>query len=183
MARSLQEMDAPVTIVNPGGIIGPHDPYLGESNEIVLQVLKGQLPVFPRGALQYVDVRDTAAVLVAALAHEPGGRYLVPGTDVTSLHEPLREVTGRRLPMLPVPPRMAEIGTLPGYLTGWSFLPGAREGARITGCANHVDFSATTRELGVTGRPLTESLADTVRWLVVAGHLPARLAGRARPGT
>src|SRR6476659_7414075 len=75
VARSLQEMDAPVTIVNPGGIIGPDDPYLGESNELVLQVLKGQLPVFPRGGLQYVDVRDTAAVLVAALAHEPGGRY------------------------------------------------------------------------------------------------------------
>ena len=128
-------------------------------------------------------MRDTAAVLVAAVGHEPGGRYLVPGTDVTSLHEPLRQVTGRRLPMLRVPPLAAEIGTLPGYLTGWSFLPGAREGARITGCANRVDFSATTLAFGVGTRPLTESLVDTVHWLVAAGHLSARLAGRARPST
>ena len=182
VARSLQEAGAPVTIVNPGGVIGPHDPYLGESNDLVVQVLKGRLAIFPRGKLPYVDVRDTAAVLVAAVGHAPGGRYLVPGTAVADLHEPLRELTGRRLPMLRVPPLVADIGTLPGYLTGWGFLPGMREGARITACANTIDSSATTRDLGIRGRPFAESLLDTVHWLVAAGHLPARLAGRARPG-
>ena len=53
----MQEAGDPVTIVNPGGVIGPHDPYLGETNEIVVQVLLGKQPVFPRGRQQFVDVR------------------------------------------------------------------------------------------------------------------------------
>ena len=43
--------EAPPTIVSPGGVIGPHDPYLGESNDVIVQILRGQLPVFPRGRL------------------------------------------------------------------------------------------------------------------------------------
>ena len=46
--------------------------------------LRGRLPTWPRGGLQWVDVRDTAAVVVAAL-DRPGRRYLVPGKDVARL--------------------------------------------------------------------------------------------------
>ena len=177
VARELRADGAPVTLVNPGGVIGPYDPYLGESNDLILQILRGRMPVYPRGQLHYVDVRDTAAVLAAAVDHEPGAHYLVPGVGVTSLHAPLREVTGRKLPVLLVPPRVAELATTPGYLSGWNRLPGALEGARITGCANSVDSRLTTRDLGVSARPLHETLIDTVRWLVEAGHLPPGLAG------
>ncbi len=181
IARGLQASGAPVTIVNPAGVLGPHDPYLGESNELVGQLLRGRLPVFPRGQAPYVDVRDTAAVLTAAVDHEPGGRYLVPGETVASLHGLLREITGRRLPVVFLPSIVARAATLPGYLTELEFLPGAIEGVRITACANSIDASATTRDLGVTARPLAESLADTVRWLVTSGHLPAKLAGKVVP--
>lgn len=125
IARRMQEAGDPVTIVNPGGVIGPHDPYLGETNEILVQVLSGKQPVFPRGRQQFVDV------------------------------------------------------AMPGYLTGWSFLPGSVEGVRISSCGNSVDASRTTADLGVTARGQDEALTDTVRWLVEAGHLPAKLAGRA----
>ena len=57
----------------------------------------------------------------------------------------------------------------------------AVEGVRIIGCANRVDASETTRQLGVTARPLAESLQDTVRWLVEAGHVSAKQAGKAAP--
>ncbi len=181
IAREMQEAGDPVTIVNPGGVLGPHDPYLGESNEIVLQLLQGKLPVFPRGRAPYVDVRDTAAVLTAAVDHQPGGRYVVPGESVASMHALLREITGRRLPVLFLPSAVAVAATWPGYATGLGFLPGAIEGVRIAACGNTIDAAATTRDLGVTARPLLESLTDTVRWLVSSGHLPARLAGRAAP--
>lgn len=81
VARQRQDAGAPVAIVNPGGILGPHDPYLGESNEVIREVLRGRVPTWPRGGLQWVDVRDTAEVIVAALDH-PGRRYLVPGENV-----------------------------------------------------------------------------------------------------
>lgn len=42
-----------------------------------------------------------------------------------------------------------------------------------------VDASATVAELGIAGRPLTESMRETVRWLAEAGHISRRQAGRA----
>ena len=51
VARDRQESGAPVAIVNPGGIIGPYDPYLGESNAVVRDILRGRLPTWPRGGL------------------------------------------------------------------------------------------------------------------------------------
>ena len=174
VARTMQQHGDPVTIINPGGVLGPHDPYLGESNAVVVEILKGKTPVFPRGRVPYVDVRDTAATLASALEVDPGGRYVVPGESVANLHEPLREVTGRSLPCRTVPPALAVAATTPGYLTGWSLLPGAVEGVRITACGCRLDHSETTRVLGVEPRPLVESLADTVAWLKSAGHLGRR---------
>lgn len=178
VARERQDAGAPVTIVNPGGILGPHDPYLGESNQVIREVLRGRLPTWPRGGLQWVDVRDAAAVIVAALAR-PGGRHLVPGEYVAVPHRVLAEVTGRRLPVVVLPIAVVVPLVLPGYLTGWSFLPGALEGARLIGLGAVADASATTADLGIAGRPLRESLRDTTRWLVEAGHVSPEQAGRA----
>ena len=182
VARELQGRGAPVTIVYPGSIVGPHDPYLGETNELVLHILQGRLPVFPRGQLPYVDVRDTAAVIAAAAGHAPGGRYVVPGTTIPSPHAHLREITGRRVPVVFLPSPVAVAATWPGYVSGLGFLPGAIEGVHIAACANSIDAGATTGDLGVEARPLRESLTDTVRWLVDAGHLRAKAAGRAVGG-
>ena len=177
-ARLRQQAGAPVAIVNPGGILGPHDPSLGESNQVVRDILCGRLPTWPRGEVQWVDVRDTAEVVVAALTR-PGRRYLVPGENVATPHETLRTVTGRRLPAARLPLWAALPVLQLGYRTGWSFLPHALEGSRLVALHTRVDFSATTDELGVSGRPLAESMRDTVRWLVEAGHISPHAAGRA----
>jgi nucleoside-diphosphate-sugar epimerase len=179
VAREKQEAGAPVTIVYPGSVVGPHDPYLGENDHIVMLVLRGLLPAWPKGSLPYVDVRDVAATLAAAVAHEPGGRYLVPGHDVASLPGELRRVTGRRLPAVTVPAGMASAASVPGALTGWWWLPRGAEGPRLAGFANTTDSSRTTADLGVSARPFAEALRDTVRWLVEAGHVSRRQAGRA----
>ncbi|HEX6150301.1 SDR family NAD(P)-dependent oxidoreductase [Nocardioides sp.] len=180
VARELQETGAPVAIVNPGGVLGPHDPYLGESADSIREILRGRLPTWPRGRLQWVDVRDTAEVVAAAL-QRPGRRYLVPGDTVELPHEPLREVTGRRLPAVRVPVTAALPLLHLGYRTGWPLLPHAIEGARVIAQGATVDYSATVSDLGIEGRPLTESLTDTIRWLVDAGHISRRAAGRAEP--
>jgi dihydroflavonol-4-reductase len=181
VARTMQDRGAPVTIVNPGGVVGPHDPYLGESNLVILEALTGKMPVYPRGQLQFVDVRDVAAVLVAAARQASAGRYLVPGHDVAVVHEPLREITGLSLKTRVVPAGLVRAVAMPGYLTGWSFLPGAVEGIRIMGCGASIDASHTTTNLGVEARPLHEAFRDTIRWLVEAGHLSAEQAGKAAP--
>lgn len=178
VARDRQDAGAPVSIVNPGGILGPHDPYLGESDEVVRDILRGRLPTWPRGGMQWVDVRDTADVVVAALGR-PGRRYLVPGENVRLPHETLRTVTGRRLPAISMPLGAALPVLQLGYRTGWPFLPHAAEGARLVAQDTRVDARATVEELGIVGRSLEESMRDTVRWLVDVGHLSPRAAGRA----
>jgi nucleoside-diphosphate-sugar epimerase len=177
VARDRQESGAPVTIVNPGAILGPHDPYLGESNQVVRDILRGRLPTWPRGAMQWVDVRDTAEVVVAAL-DRPGRRYLVPGESVALPHRTLRTVTGRRLPALRVPIKAALPVLQLGYNTDWPLLPHAVEGARLVALGTVVDYSATVDDLAIVGRPLAESMRDTVRWLVAAGYVQPREAGR-----
>jgi nucleoside-diphosphate-sugar epimerase len=176
VARDRQQAGAPVAIVNPGAVIGPYDPNLGESNEVIRDILRGRLPTWPRGGMQWVDVRDTAEVVVAALGR-PGGRYLVPGETVALPHETLRTVTGRRLPAVRMPLKAALPVLQLGYRTGWSFLPHTVEGARLIAMDTQVDFSATSEDLGIRGRSLADSMRDTVLWLVEAGHIPTRAAG------
>lgn len=181
VARERQDAGAPVAIINPGGILGPHDPYLGESDAVIRDILRGRLPTWPRGGMQWVDVRDTADVAVAALSR-PGRRYLVPGTNVALPHETLRTVTGRRLPAVRMPLRVALPVLKAGYRTEWSFLPHAEEGSRLIALDTRVDATATIEDLGITGRTLADSMRDTVRWLAEAGHLTRRQAGRALQG-
>jgi nucleoside-diphosphate-sugar epimerase len=45
-------------------------------------------------------------------------------------------------------------------------------------CAAHCDDSKTRRELGFEPRPLRDTLADTVSWLVEVERLSPREAGR-----
>jgi nucleoside-diphosphate-sugar epimerase len=177
VARERQDAGAPVSIVNPGAILGPHDPYLGESDGAVRDILRGRLPTWPRGCLQWVDVRDTAQVVVAALGR-PGRRYLVPGENVALPHQILRTVTGHRLPAIRIPLRAALPVLQLGYNTGWSFLPHAVEGSRLVATDTRVDYAATVDELGIRGRSLEESVRDTVRWLADAGHITTRAAGQ-----
>jgi dihydroflavonol-4-reductase len=177
LARDRQDAGAPVAIVNPGGVLGPHDPYLGESDGSIREILRGRLPTWPRGCLQWVDVRDTAEVVVAAL-ERPGRRYLVPGETVELPHEPLREVTGRRLPAVRLPITAALPVLHLGYRTDWSLLPHALEGAQVIAQGTRIDYSETVSDLGIDARPLAESLTATIRWLVDAGHISSRAAGR-----
>ena len=168
VARDRQEDGAPVAIVNPGGILGPHDPYLGESNEVIREILRGRLPTWPRGGMQWVDVRDTADVVVAAL-DRPGRRYLVPGENVALPHETLRAVTGRRLPAVRLPLEAVLPVLQLGYWTGWS-LPSARGGGLPVHRARH-----PRRLLGDGRRPRDRR---TVPGGVHAGHRALARAGR-----
>jgi nucleoside-diphosphate-sugar epimerase len=179
-ARDRQRAGAPITVVNPGAVLGPNDPNLGESDEVIRDILCGRLPTWPRGGMQWVDVRDTADVVVAALGR-PGGRYLVPGETVALPHATLRTVTGRRLPAVRMPLWTALPVLQLGYRTGWPFLPHTVEGARLIAMDTRVDYSATIEELGIHGRSLEECMRDTIRWLVEAGHIPAAAAGRCLP--
>jgi nucleoside-diphosphate-sugar epimerase len=185
VARRLQAGGAPVVIVQPGGVLGPHDPHRSDQVRRFRDILHGRYPLWPTGGSHIVDVRNVAEVHAAVMT--PGGgprRYLVPGhhVDGTTMFATLRAVTGRRLRHLIVP--AAALVPAAWVASGVQHvlpfhLPFEYEGALISGYGTRCDDSRARQELGVRPRPLAETYADTVRWMHETGQLTDGQAGRA----
>ena len=186
VARRHQEQGAPVVSVYPGSVWGAHDPYCGESCRLLSGILRNRLPFAISGGLPIVDVRYVASVLAAAV--EPGKgprRFMVGGHDTrwNELFALLRRLTGRRLLAMPTP-RPVAMGF--GRLMNGAqrILPGktplAFEGIYIATQDPKTDDSSTAAEFGVEPPPLEETLTDMIRWMVEAGRIPAKAAGRIR---
>ncbi len=185
VARRYQEQGAPVVIIYPGGVIGPHDPYLGDSNRSVAEAAKTGRGM--RGGGPMVDVRDVAAVHAAVM--EPGRgprRFMITGHYVAmpDLIAMLQQITGRRTRIVAVPAGLAmAVGRVADVVQRVvpSRLPLDYEGPWIFSLEPHCDDSRTISELGVTPRDLRETLTDTVQWLADQGHLPAARAAEGSP--
>lgn len=177
IARRHQADGAPVVITYPPGLLGPHDPNLGDQNGRLRDLLRGLMPMWPRGGFPIGDVRDTAALHASLLTEPPHhNRVFAPGRYLTTRDyvRTVRAITGRALPAVFLPARpMVPVGRMAGVLQQfWPWHIPAEHGAIYT-CATAVPVDAPA------GTEFTETVADTVRWLVAAGHLPARSAGRA----
>jgi dihydroflavonol-4-reductase len=188
VARRYQQEGAPVVSVMPAAVWGPHDPHLGEGVTRATNVLKNRYPIVMRGGMHIADVRDVAAVLSAVMTPGQGPRsYMVAGHYISlpDLIRTLADLTGRRL----------RFATLPKwFLAGFgraadvvqrrvsTRLPWDAEGIWVMNCAARCDDSKTRSEFALEPRPLRETLADTVRWLVEVGHLTPSEAGRVALG-
>jgi nucleoside-diphosphate-sugar epimerase len=183
IARRHQAHGSPVVTTYPGAVVGPHDPYFGDSAFTLAMVLRNRTPFALAGGWPIADVRYVADAHAAIL--EPGRgprRYLLGGhyTAWRELYASLRRLTGRRLPALPTPGFLARgSGRAMDGLQRMipARLPFGHQGAWIITRGAHTDDAATNRELGVEPPPLDQTLTDTIRWMVQAGHLPPKLAG------
>jgi nucleoside-diphosphate-sugar epimerase len=184
VARRHQQEGAPVVSVLPAALWGPHDPHFGEGVARATNVLKKRYPIVMRGGMHIADVRDVAGVLAAVMTPGRGPRsYMVAGHYV-SLPDLIRahaDLTGRRI----------RFAILPGwFLAGFgraadvvqrrirTRLPWDAEGIWVMNCAARCDDSKARRELAYEPRPLRDTLADTIRWLVEGGHISPGEAGR-----
>ena len=182
VARELQDAGAPVTIVYPGGVWGPHDPNLTEQVRAAGTLVRSGLPI-TSGGMTVLDVRDLAAVITRAL--EPGlgaRRFLLGGHFFTTpqLADLFVEVCGR-CRRIPSPPRaLRTVGRFNDLLM--RVIPAnlsiTYEGMVFLTKGVPTDDSATFEALDVTLRPAEETIADTLRWLVAQGvlkpaHVPA----------
>jgi len=183
VARRYQDQGAPVVITYPGAVIGPDDPYLGDTNRSIAGFVNGGITM--RGGLPLVDVRDVAKVHAAVM--EPGQgprRYMITGHYITAkdLTAMLHEITGRHGQIVAMPAgaalavgRVADLvqHMVPGRL------PFNYEAAWIIALHPHCDGSRTIGELGITPRDLRVTVEDTVRWLADHGHIAATPAQQA----
>src|SRR5215831_583372 len=187
IARRHQDAGAPVVTTYPGAVVGPDDPYFGDSAFTIAMILRNRVPFALAGGWPVADVRYVADAHASMLTPGRGARrYLLGGhyKRWSELYVSLRHLTGRRLPALPTP------GFL-GRASGRAMdelqrvtrarLPFGHQGAWIiTRCAG-TDDTATRRELGIEPPPLEQTLAETIRWMVQAGRLPPKLAGELAP--
>ena len=187
VARRYQGEEAPVVSVMPAALWGPNDPHFGEGVTRATNVLKHRYPIIMRGGMHIVDVRDVAAVLAAVMTRGRGPRsYMVAG-DYISLPDLIRtlaDLTGRRIPFVVMPAWfLAGFGRAADVVQRRvkARLPWDAEGIWVMNCAARCDDSETRSELALEPRPLRDTLADTVRWLVEVGHLTPREAGRLAP--
>jgi nucleoside-diphosphate-sugar epimerase len=92
----------PVVVVNPSLLLGPGDERGSSTGDIEL-FLRGQILGMPLGGLNFVDARDAAAGLIAAMRRgRPGERYLLGGVNWTfrELIEKVAALAGVRRPHL-----------------------------------------------------------------------------------
>jgi dihydroflavonol-4-reductase len=128
--------------------------------------------------LNLIDVRDVAEGLVRTMERgEPGRRYLLGGENLTlvGLLGILSELTGVPVPRWSVP---YPVGLAVAWVSErWADLVTGRTpkatvtGVRLTRRSMHFDASRSLAALGLTPRPVRESLADAVTWLRETGQL------------
>jgi nucleoside-diphosphate-sugar epimerase len=184
--RGLQEDGAPVTIVYPGGVLGPAQPHLDAMPAGLAAALGIAWPLSP-GGVSLLDVRDLGEALARSV--EPGRgprRLLLGGHYVTwpGFADLCDALTGVRCRRIPLPGGlMIALGTLldaAKHVYGFRY-PLTRDAAELMVTLVPSDDSAALDALGLTLRPVEESVADTLRWLVAAGHLRPSRAGRLAP--
>jgi nucleoside-diphosphate-sugar epimerase len=185
-ARGLQDEGAPVTIVYPGGVLGPDQPHLDAMPAGLAAALDIAWPLSP-GGVSLLDVRDLGTALAGCLAPGQGPRrFLLGGHYLTwpGFADLCEALTGVRCRRIPLPGRlMIMTGALLdaakrvrpfGY-------PLTRDAAELMVTLVPSDDSAVLDTLGLTLRPVEETIADTVRWLAATGHLRPSRAGRLAP--
>jgi nucleoside-diphosphate-sugar epimerase len=186
IARELAACGAPVHITYPAGVLGPAaGGSLGETSTGMARfAASGFLPT-PGAALSVIDVRDLAAIHLALLERATApGRIMCGGTCLSmyELGQHLRALTGRRFPVLPLPPAAWRFaGRLADSIT--SIVPlrltVTEEAMTLVTTWQGTDDNAT-EALGVTRRPVVETLAAALDAWVEAGLLRPDQGGRAR---
>ena len=162
-------------VVNPAAVIGP---VLNSSSgkgstsvSFILSVLANQTPSIPNVSIPFVDVRDVADGILAAmtkpvaagqrylLANETSTRYL----DVANMIAEEFVPQGYKIPTKEMSNIMIWIGAL--------FNPMAKQVKSIRGKNMKYNVSKAADELGITPRPMKDTVIDLCYSIIECGML------------
>jgi nucleoside-diphosphate-sugar epimerase len=180
LGREMERAGLDRVTLYPGAVIGPEDRGPGTSGQILCSLLRGE--VYLRGRLAWVDVRDVAAGVVAALDAPTGSTHLLTRGAETfrEIAARLGRLTGGRVRPLFLPNAVSRLlGRVnDGFGGRLNPLPMAAQLEYSMRCPALIDGTRTEATLGVTYRDLDESLTDAIRWWAANGVVDPRLAGR-----
>ena len=165
-----------LVVINPFLVIGPSlSPSLNTSNEIIRDIMSGVYPAIMDLNWGVVDVRDVATAHILAMETDAAsGRYLC-AAEAMHMKElvMLLKSSGFGLYALPKADLSGAMGSL--LMKGLSFTQPKNTGTYIrttVGRTMHFDNSKIRRELGLSFRPIKESIIETVNDMTKWGHLP-----------
>lgn len=157
------------TTINPGFVLGPAlDKDFGTSIELIRLILKGAYPAVPPVAFPVIDVRDLAALHVAAVERpQTGGRRLLATAGPLSLKQ-VAETMKRADPA-----HTGKVPTmeLPGFLVRIlaKFDKRLAGALQDVGCRPSVDTGYVEQLTGVKFRPPREAVEATLKSLIAVG--------------
>ncbi len=162
-----------VVTVNPAVVIGPGD--LNQiSGSAVVEMARGNVPVYPAGGVTVIDVRDVAAAhLTAAERGRTGERYLLGTMDLSTraLLKLIADVVGVPAPTIPVPPIVTPVVAAAAENLRRVGITLPMDATQIRLSARNIFFDChkAWRELGEPQIDVRQSLQDTYDWYVEHG--------------
>ena len=148
----------------PSAILGPVMPDDDSFSLEAIQRLLGGMPAVPEIGFSWVDVRDVSAAHIAAMEKpEAGGqRFIASGPFLWLL-----EVSKIRKEKLPDLASKAPTRKAPKFMVRIMaiFDPGARALIQDIGQRNDFDTTRATEVLGITARPVEETIVDCAKSL------------------
>ncbi len=179
-ALDMARFGLPLVAVNPTVPLGPGDIVPTPSGKIVVDVANGNFPGYIDAGITVVDVRDVArGHVLAAKKGRIGEKYLLGRQTITfkELADLVARIAGvkNRLIKLPRPAMFAY---------GWAAEQIANRythkepiltyaGAQTAAQYAYYDCSKAPDELGLTFRPLEETIGDSVAWFREIGLIGA----------
>ena len=158
-----------LTVINPALVLGPPlDGTYGTSVGVVERLLHAKDPMLPRVGFSVVDVRDIAAMHVAALERpDTAGKRYIGAESFVWFHEvaavlkqahPERRIVTRIAPGLVI----RALALFDPAIR--SILPGLGKRSDISG-------QRAREELGIAFIPADETVRATAAWLIAAGKV------------
>ena len=183
-ARRRQAEGVPVVITYPSGVTGPlAGPITGALADSLASILRAGMMPLADAKVSYVDVRDVAEMHHRLLVPGLGPRRYVCGghlLDGPGIADILREVTGRRIPVLPVPGAVWR-GLGRALDAAARILPVdpvfTREAMELSTRWEGTDDRPVLADLGLTFREVSETFRAAIAGLVQTGRLSAGAAG------
>jgi nucleoside-diphosphate-sugar epimerase len=160
----------------PSGIIGPNFTSLTPTLRLLADIEANKFPFLPDFRFLFVDARDIARTIPAAIAHGRAGvRYVLSHEQPNHIGELIalarQALPGRRI-HLPLPIatpwllRLARLLEGVGRLTGREPLLSATDAEEYAGVVPQADTQLAREELHFEQRPMLESVRDTLLYWI-----------------
>jgi hopanoid-associated sugar epimerase len=166
-------------IVNPSGVIGPHDYKPSSIGQAILDFARRRMPAYVPGGFEFVAVRDVVAGHIAAMERgKTGHRYILSGEHRTldEILDELERITGVRRPRLRIPARVmlpiAHVTTLVMSTLFPEVAPRFTPGSiKLLMSHQRADTGKARAELGYAPTPVFDALRAHYEWFRTRGAL------------